>query len=166
MIDSISDFEKEKIKISIYDSNKSGKNSFLGECDIDLTACYFEQNHKIDYKWTAFVNPNSNSFQIQGFLKFSAHLAGPDDSSEKLSFEKKYEKRAINSIILPPQVQVKTYQLRIQLLKGEKLIKMDDYGSIDSYLQFEFGNIIFKTDVIKNDPNPIWSYYVNVRKFI
>lgn len=165
MINSISDFEKEKIKISIYDSNKNVKDSFIGECEIFLTAFYFEDNHKLDYKWIVFVNSNLNSFQIQGFLKFSAHLAGPEDASEKLSFENKNKKKTISSFILPPQVQVKTYQLRIRLLKGEKLIKMDDYGSIDSYLQFDFGNNTFKTNVIDNNQNPFWGYYVNVSKF-
>ncbi len=165
MVNSISDFENEKIKISIYDFNKNDNLSLIGKCELNLTDVYFEENHKLEFKWTVFVNPNFNCSEIQGFLKFSAHLAGPDDPSEILSYESKQKKRNFNCFILPPQVQIQTYQLRIQLLKGEKLIKMDDHGSIDAYIQFELGNYSYKTKVIDNDPNPVWNYYINVGKF-
>jgi len=66
---------------------------------------------------------------------------------------------------MPPQIHTKGWQLKIGLLKGENLIKLDSWGSIDSYLVISFGNVEYKTEVIKDNINPIWGIDILVSIF-
>lgn len=163
-IGSYSEFENQKLKISVYDYNKIGIEGLIGEMETDLVSIYFQENHTLDYQWAVLTNPKHDWEKIQGFIKFSAHLAGPGDISLKLEKEQFKVNKEERKILLPPQINVKTYQLHIRLIRAEKLIKMDDFtGSIDSYLTFQFGNCIYKTEPIKNQVNPIWGYNILVK---
>ena len=60
-------------------------------------------------------------------------------------------------VLLPPQIQTEGYHMQIELIKAEKLVKMDDFlGSIDSYVLIEFGSAKFKSAIIKDNRNPTW----------
>lgn len=70
-----------------------------------------------------------------------------------------------SNILLPPQIQTKGYQLKINLLRAEHLIQMDWIGSIDSYLVFEYGPARFVTPIIKSTKDPVWLSNVFVMPF-
>ena len=64
---------------------------------------------------------------------------------------------------MPPQLQTKGYQMKIELLRAENLIKMDNWGgSIDAFLIIKFGHIEFKTEIIKDNRNPVWGANIYV----
>lgn len=63
-------------------------------------------------------------------------------------------------LLLPPHLQTKPWQLKISLIKAENLVKLDLIGSIDSYVQFEYGGASIKTETIKDNRNPIWGKHV------
>ena len=140
----------------------------IGEFAMIISPIYFGESHCMMYQWIALTNSYKEEIsEIQGFLKFSANLVGPEEQVTKLGPEAlKDENRSdLKPVIYSPQIQTKPFQIRIQLIRGEKLAKMDSIGgSIDSYLIVRFGNVSYKTEVIKNNLNPIWGYEIMVIK--
>lgn len=163
-------FEKEKFTFQINDYQFFGSNALIGEVEIALAPIYFADNHSLLHQWAALTNSHrENRNDIQGFIKFSANLVGPGDQVSKLEAEIVKEDKNSQKIpvIYSPEVQTKTFQIRIGLLKGENFVKMDNFGgSIDSYIVFKFGSSSFKTEAIKNNQNPFWGYEILVRIFV
>lgn len=71
-----------------------------------------------------------------------------------------------SNILLPPQIQTKGYQLKINLLRAENLIQMDWGGSIDCYIVFEYGPARFVTSIIKSTKDPVWLSNIFVNFFL
>lgn len=159
-------FEQEKLLIRVSDYKLLGTNALIGEIELAISPFYFSENHSLLHQWVALTNNyKENKNEIQGFVKFSANLVGPGDQASKLEPEApKDEKKSENlPVIYSPQIQTKCFQIKIQLIKGENLVKMDNMlGSIDSYLLFRFGSSFFKTEVVKNTINPFWGYQILV----
>jgi C2 domain len=105
---------------------------------------------------------------LLGFLKFSANLCATGDKQIELTDEKPAPGQkdlhkesgkgsvCFSNILLPPQIQTKGYQLKINLIRAENLIQMDWGGSIDCYIVFEYGSTRFVTPIIKNSKDPVW----------
>jgi len=131
-----------------------------------MSPIYFGEDHCMMYQWIALTNSYKEDLSaIQGFLKFSANLVGPDEQVTKLGPEVlNDEKRSdLKPVIYSPQIQTKPFQIKIQLIKGEKLVKMDSIGgSIDAYIVVRFGAVSFKSEVIKNNINPFWGFEILV----
>jgi len=163
-------FEKEKILIKVSDYAFLGKNALIGEFEMAITPIYFAENHCLLHQWAALTNSyKENMKEIQGFVKFSVNLVGPGDQVSKLEAEimKDHNKSEHIPVIFSPQIETKCYQIRIQLIKGENLVKMDNIGgSIDSYLLFRFGGISYKTEAIKNTTTPFWGIQIYVNYHI
>lgn len=159
-------FEQEKLHLQVSDYQFLGNNALIGEVEIPLAPTYFSENHCILHQWAALTNSHKENLnEIQGFIKFSLNFVGPGDQVSRLEaeIEKDDNKNSKTPVIYSPQIQTKTFQIKIQLIKGENFVKMDNFGgSIDSYLLFRFGGSFFKTDVIKNTVNPFWGYEILV----
>ena len=150
-------FEKERFSFKVYDHRLLGKNAIIGQFDMNLTPIYFAENHTLLHQWVAINNryKEKKADEIQGFIKFSANLLGPGDQAIKLEPELNEDQN--KPVIFSPEIQTKCFQIKIQLMKGENLVQMDNLGgSIDCYLMFRFGGSQYKTDVIKNNVNPFW----------
>jgi len=52
---------------------------------------------------------------------------------------------------LPPEIKTKSYNLIIELIRAEKLIKLDSIGNVDPYVVFDFGSSVYKTKKKKGD---------------
>lgn len=143
----------------------------------------FWAKHTIFHQWIGLTNIKQNREDIKGFLKFSVSCIGPNDEAIPLKdekFEGNNKTKAIQDetnqyftdgpvgdlneggVLYPPFIKIKPYQIRIKLIKGENLVKMDKYGTIDTFLVFEFGTVQYKTKTIKNNPNPVWNMIINV----
>ena len=174
------EFQLEKLSIQVYDFNLIGENALIGQFEMDLSSIYFGKDHSVVHKWVALSNYKSKMEEIKGFLKFSVNIVGPGDKQIELDDEKPDQitseggqfknsgKGNMNAatVLLPPQIQTKGWQMKIQLIKGEHLIKMDWGGSIDCYLVFQFGNAQFVTEIIKDTENPLWGKAIFVKIII
>ena len=171
------EFQLEKMLIQVYDYNMIGENALIGQLEMDLSSIYYSKAHTILHKWVALSNYRSKMEEIKGFIKFSANCVGPGDKQIELDDEKpdpKLEAQAKKSkgnasapnVLLPPQIQTKGYQMKIQLIKAEHLIKMDFGGAIDCFLVIQFGSAQFITEVIKDTCNPVWGKCILVRYII
>jgi Ca2+-dependent lipid-binding protein, contains C2 domain len=74
---------------------------------------------------------------------------------EKLSDKAKVFNGA--DVMFPPQIQTKPYQMHILLIKGEKLKKMDKFGTVDPVLKIDYAGIKIQSSIIKKDQNPHWN---------
>jgi hypothetical protein len=66
-----------------------------------------------------------------------------------------------NSIILPPHIERKSYQLTVDIYRAVD-VKPVDGTTVDPYVGVEFGMIYSKTRPIANECNPIWNESVEV----
>ena len=48
-----------------------GKDSLIGECDIDLYSIYLAPKHAMINKWVAITNKNVDYNTITGYIKLS-----------------------------------------------------------------------------------------------
>lgn len=51
-------------------------------------------------------------------------------------------------VMMPPSIRKEYKQLKIRFLKGEKLPKMDTFGSIDAYIMTTYMKKKLKTDAV------------------
>lgn len=173
------EFQLEKLFVQVYDYNLIGENALIGQFEMDLSSIYFSKNHTLHHKWIVLSNYKSKMEEIKGFLKFSVNIVGPGDKQIELDDEKLEQitdsglfknsgkgNMNVSNVLLPPQIQTKGWQMKIQLIKAEHLIKMDWVGSIDCYFVFQFGSAQFITEVIKDNVNPFWgkAIYVSLIK--
>jgi len=173
------EFQLEKLFIQVFDYNLIGENALIGQFEMDLSSIYFGKDHAILHKWIALSNYKSKMEEIKGFLKFSVNIVGPGDKQIELDDEKPDQslhqslfknsgKGNMNApnVLLPPQIQTKGWQMKIQLIKAEHLIKMDWAGNIDCYLVFQYGNAQFITEIIKDTVNPVWGKAIYVEFYL
>ena len=100
-------------------------------------------------------------------MKFSVNVVATGDDQITLEDEKTVKKQSDADIqkrvLMPPQIQTQGYEMQIDLIKAESLVKMDGFmGSIDSYVIFEFGHNKMKSPIIKDNLNPTYGKTITV----
>ena len=176
------EFELEKLYIQVYNHKFLKSNSLIGEIEVDVVPIYLSNNHAILHQWVGLTNIKINREEIKGFLKFSCSCIGPQDQPVPMMDEKYDDKNtkieslqnqqfftegplgdlSQGGVLFPPYIKIKGWQILIKLIKGENLVKMDNVGTIDAFLVFEFGPAKYRTNTIKNNPNPEWNMIINV----
>lgn len=172
-------FFAHKLRIEVLNYHKIGKNSLVGETSLDLISIYSESpKHSLLHKWAGLSNFNRNYEEIKGFLKFSVTLTGQNDDPVTLEKERIAEKKdrkytthigrggsAGAEVLLAPQLKFKGQQMKITLIKGDSFMKLDFFGSIDSYVIAEFGNAKILTEPISNNRNPVYGLVIFIPYF-
>lgn len=112
---------------------------------MDLTYVYSQDNHALVHKWIALCNPESKDFQIiRGHIKLGISVQAEGDDDVDLTV-KEIEDSKDNQMLLPPQISLEPYQLTVSLLKAEGLPKLDFAGTIDAFIEVEFGGFKIKS---------------------
>lgn len=169
------EFEYQKLLISVLDHKTLGFNALIGEFELDLVSIYFAEQHTIKHQWLSLVNPKRDTHKTFGFIKISCSCTGPKDEQIPLVEESNDEKQKIKQlfsltslnednegVLLPPSIRNKGWQIEIELIKAENLVKMDIVGTIDAYVVFEFGGARYQSKAIKNNINPFWNLKIKV----
>ena len=142
----VDSLESEKILIEVKDS-RTLKDSLIGSYELDFTYVYFQPKHTILHQWIFLSNPYCEDVSVQrGLVKIGVSVLHESDKSEDLT-----AKGTGDTLLIPPQINVKSMQLIIQILKGINLPKMDSSGTCDAYCVATFGTISTKTKVITAD---------------
>ena len=175
-------FFSHKVHIEVLNYHKIGKNSKVGEISLDLISIYIEPKHCLLHKWAGLSNFEKNYEEVKGFLKFSMTILGEKDDPivlekerimEKTKNKDKKKNKKLEShigkggmkganILLAPQLKTKGQQMKIKLIRGDQLMKLDFFGSIDSYVICEFGSGRFVTEPISNTRTPLYGLAVYV----
>lgn len=140
---SITELETSKILIEVLDS-RSFKNNLIGSYELDFTYVYFQPKHSIIHQWIILSNPYSEDVTIQrGLIKLGVNILHETDKAEDLTAKGQAE-----SMIIPPQVNVKSMQLVIRILQAMNLPKMDSgSGTCDAYCVASFATTKNKTKI-------------------
>jgi hypothetical protein len=137
--------ENAQIEMKIFDK-RFFKNQLIGVYLFDVPNIYSNtkeetkhSDHSLIHQWVALSNPYSNEFkQITGYVKLSIAVVGPGDEQVPLT-EDKIPDRTESSIILkPPHIETRYFQLKIRLFRAESLPKLDNYGTIDAYISWDY----------------------------
>ena len=68
------------------------------------------------------------------------------------------------NVLYPPQIEAKSYQIKIKLFRGEQLKKMDTYGHCDPYVKVDYSGLSIVSTTLKIQMNPVWNEEILVRK--
>ena len=146
---SVADLEGTKILIKI---NEKGyfKNSLIGQIEMDLTYLYNLEKHTSQHKWFAMINPDSEDFSsVAGYIKISASVHGIDDSPVELKIDDNDDDA---DAVIPASVKPKFTQLKMHIVKGEQLprldVKMIGKGSMDALVSAKINGKTIKTKCI------------------
>jgi hypothetical protein len=106
------------------------KNTVIGIYEMDLSFIYFQDKHAVLNQWIGISNPTSKNFnQLSGYLKISASVIGSGDEQIPLTDDHGIDHTEREVMLLPPHISLKYYQLKFRLIKGQKLPKMDTFGT-------------------------------------
>lgn len=130
-------------------------NSLVGSYEIDLQRIYSEKNHTLSHIWLALSNPGKNFSEIMGYVKISASVLGEKDQNVELEVEPIASITKEKKVLVPPEIERKTYQVIIDVIRG-KNIKPADGKTVDSYLGVEFGQVYSVSETILKNTNPVY----------
>jgi hypothetical protein len=125
-----SEWEKEKITISVFDANTFFRNELIGLYEFDVTSVYGRKDHEVYRKWLGLTD-SDNHTGLQGFLQVSVTVLKPGDDAplhedEFEDDEGDLDTQDLNSLVLlPPQITLTGYNLIVRVYKAEQLSKMD-----------------------------------------
>ncbi len=156
---SVADLEQTKILIKVL---KKGyfKANMIGQVELDLTFIYNLENHTKEHTWMAMINPNSEDFSsVAAYIKLSGSVYGVDDTPRELKMD---EKENDDDCVMPASIKPKYTQLKMHIVKGEKLPKLDvkmiGEGSMDAFVTAKIGGKLIKTKVKKTvHDEAIWN---------
>lgn len=118
-----------------------------------MTYVYNMENHTQQHSWVALINPGSEDFSsVAAYLKFSVSVYGVDDSPVELKMD---ENDDDENCIMPASIKPKYTQLKMHIVKGEKLPRLDvaliGKGSMDAYVSAKIGGKTIKTKIEKTE---------------
>ncbi len=108
----------------------------------------------------AMINPNSEDFSsVAAYIKLSGSVYGVEDTPRELKMD---EKDDGDDCIMPASIKPKYTQLKMHIVKGEKLPKLDvkmiGEGSMDAFVTAKIGGKLIKTKVKKTvHDEAIWN---------
>lgn len=129
----------------------------IGSLILNVSAIYFETNHTLSHRWFVLQNKSENFEKPMGFLKISVNLASDGDEKTELkpeSIEGNLESSA-SGFELPPSIKLKFSQLKLTIIRGVNLPRVEGGAGIDAYLETSFTGMKVKTKTISNT-NPAW----------
>eukprot|EP00658_Telonema_sp_P-2_P027401 TRINITY_DN2115_c0_g1_i3.p1 TRINITY_DN2115_c0_g1~~TRINITY_DN2115_c0_g1_i3.p1 ORF type:complete len:608 (+),score=158.63 TRINITY_DN2115_c0_g1_i3:101-1924(+) len=141
------------ILLEVYDYNMIARNELIGKYEFGVGRTNTKPGHEEYKKWVALFNP-SRGMEPQGFLKVSIsviksgqahsdHVDDDDDDDDEL-------------VLMPPDLDMKTYTLNMTVHKAKDLPKVDTWGSCDGFINILFGGVVLRTDTVAGSLNPEW----------
>ena len=148
MQQSVAQLEQTKILIKIL-SKGIFKNALIGQVELDLTFIYNLENHTSQHQWLALINPDSEDFSsVAAYMKMSASCYGVDDTPVELKMDDNDDDE---NCIMPASIKPKYTQLKMHIIKGEHLPKLDvkvfGEGTMDAFVTAKIGGKLIKTKI-------------------
>jgi hypothetical protein len=144
------EIERNKVTISIKDANTLRRDVLIGLYEFDLAAVYYNKNHEIFRQWAALTDVTDEHEGIQGYVKCSVVVLGPDDEQyTHTAAEEDDEESSMMAVLMPPHIEQTGKLLRVRALEVDGLPQMDDgvFGSkCDPYVKVEFAGLSLKTE--------------------
>ena len=143
-----------KCIISAFDANNFTRNVLIGLYEFDLSTIYFNNKyHEIYKKWIGLYDVTDEHDGIQGYLKISIVVLGPNDEQKthKLVDEDEDETNLL-SVLLPPTIEQIPYLLSISIYEYIKPFQLKNKMS-SPFVLVEFAGCKIKSKVVTKDSN-------------
>ena len=111
------------------------KESVFGLFEFDFSYVYNMEDRTMFHQWVALNNPAGADFSsVAAFLKLSVSIHGADDKPMELGEDPNPEN---DKCMMPAAIKPKFKQLKLHLIKGEYLPRLDKKvigdGTMDAY---------------------------------
>jgi len=145
---SVAQLEQSKILIKLQEKGFFN-TSLIGQVELDLTYIYNLENHTKQHQWFALINPDSEDFSaVSAYLKISGSVYGIDDTPIELKMD---EQDDDDNCVMPPSMKPKYTQLKMHIVKGEHLPKLDvkmiGEGCMDAFVTAKIGSKTIRTTI-------------------
>lgn len=148
-------FDSEKIKFTIFDTNSSLRNDPLGSYEFDISYIYNQMDHEIWKQWTGIFNPKFVSQGIKGYIKLSITVLAPDDiKKEHDPKEDSDEDGGGMKVILPPFIQYNYKQLVVNVLSTRYLPDISNRFTPTYSVLIEFGDTRIRSKEVYDEGEP------------
>jgi C2 domain len=143
--------EATRIKVSVMDANTFTRNALIGAYFFDMGGVYYNQHHEIFRQWVALTDVTDEREGIQGYLKLSIVVLGPDDEQHTHSAEEEDDEGGdgMLSVLMPPSIEQKGMILKCKVFEVDGLPKMDEgfFGgaACDPFARIDFAGVKVKS---------------------
>ena len=114
-----------------------------------MTYIYNLDNHTCQHKWFALINPDSEDFaSVAAYMKLSGSVYGVNDTPLELKMDDGPDSE---DCVMPASLKPKYTQLKLHVVKGENLPKLDvkmiGEGTMDAFITAQIGGKKIRTDI-------------------
>ena len=137
---SVADLEATKISIKLMEKG-TFKDAIFGLFEFDFSYIYNMENRTMFHQWVALNDPGGADFSaVAAFLKVSCSIHGTDDKPIELGEDPNPDN---DKCMMPAAIKPKFKQLKLHLIKGEHLPRLDKKvigdGTMDAYCMATVG---------------------------
>ena len=184
----LDELNRSVVEIRVYDMDTVTRNDLIGQYSIDLPHVYYEKDHELHRRWVTLSAPmwarEGTGLQfnlgrvggvklavfdearggVQGYVKLSMTLLGPDDKPVVHEEEEEEEEGNKGALLMPPSLKREVLYLVVGVLRAEQLPDMDTTlaggrttAGLDAYVNLRFNGYSAKTAVVKSK-SPHWMH--------
>mmetsp|Transcript_24644 Transcript_24644/g.34257 ORF Transcript_24644/g.34257 Transcript_24644/m.34257 type:complete len:1388 (+) Transcript_24644:81-4244(+) len=151
-----SQWETEKIALTVVDRNDFTPNAMVGTVEFSLTNIYRQTNHEYYRKWTPIVRPDEPG-KDHGCMQVSVYVLKRGDATP-VHGDTEYELMADKDPVLRAPVDLKgsMYVLNVLLYRAEGLLPTHK-KALNPFVSVRFNGATMQTKRMANIRNPIWN---------
>jgi len=120
-------FDAGQIKCTVMDADVIGRNDMIGGFVVDASRVYCSKGHEMYRKWVGlFDDTDLDDNGVQGYLKLSIAIIGPDDKmkvhdeeSDKKEEAERETKEGVSDVMIPPSIERETLFLVTTVYRAE-----------------------------------------------
>lgn len=148
----LEELRRATINVRVLDANRIKSDVLIGGYQFDLSQVYFNDHHEVFRQWVALMNPSPKIKGIQGYLKCSVVVLGPDDEQyTHTEAEQDDEAEGMMAVLMPPSLEQTAQLLKVQIYQTIDLPEMDQglmlgkSGRCDPYVKIQFAGAKLRT---------------------
>lgn len=140
--------ESGKVTVEVFDANAIRRNVLIGSYEFDMGSIYYMEHHELFRQWVALSDLTDKHEGVQGYLKLSITVLGPDDEQHiHTAAEEDDESDDMMAVLMPPQIDQKGRLLKVRCYEVDGLPAMDEGyfgGKCDPYPRVDFAGVFEK----------------------
>ena len=161
-----------QIEVQVFDMDTFSRDDLVGQYTFDVLSVYYSPNHQVWRQWVALSAPYAAREKvvgaadrggIQGYLRLTVSLLGPNDKPHVHEKEEDDKAGGDGLILLPPTLKREVVFLRVGLYRASHLPEMDKTfvggrvagAAINAYAKVGFAGYKAKTEVVDSQ-SPEW----------
>lgn len=141
------ELERSKVTIKIMDANTIKRDVLIGLYEYDIGTVYYNKHHEVYRQWAALTDVTDKFEGVQGYLKASVVVLGPDDE-QYTHPPSDADDEGNMMVLMPPNIPQTGKLLKIKAYEADGLPQMDEgyFGTCcDPFIRVDFAGIELRT---------------------